>query len=98
MNALKKLQDVTPSKPYLGFPKLNIGYHQIHNFRSVKNKFGKKADGNKRSVLIELDDQVLFLPQHFSQKITEDDILELNDSIDSAPLYLYFGGSEENSK
>lgn len=89
MNALKKL---------LGFAKLNTGYHQIHCFRSVKNKFGKKADGNKRGVLIELDDQVLFLPQHFSQKITENDIVELNDSIESAPLYLYFGGAVENSK
>lgn len=98
MDALKKLQDVTPSKPYLGFAKLSIGYHQIQCFRSVKNKFGKKADGNKRSILIELDDQVLFLPQHFSQKITENDIVELNDGIDSAPLYLYFGGTEENSK
>lgn len=98
MAALKKLQEVSPSKPYLGFAKLSIGHHKIHGFRFVKNKFGKKSEGNKTSILIELNDQVLFLPQYFNKKITESDIDELNDNINSTPLYLYFGGAEENSK
>lgn len=99
MNALKKLQEVAPNKPYLGFAKLSLGFHQIFNFRSVKNKFGKKGEGSAKSIMVELDEQVLFLPQYFSQKINEEDMSELNAGIEkNESVYIYFGGRDEKSK
>lgn len=100
MNVLKKLEQVKPNKPYHGFAKLSIGYHQIQCFRSVKNKFGKKNDGSGKSILVELEDQIIFLPQYFWGKINgEDDIRELNSCIDSGEnIYLYFGGKQEQSR
>lgn len=96
MNALKKLKEMQPNKPYLGFPKLEVGYHKILTFRIVKNKFGKKADGSSKSILLELTKEVLFLPQYFLQKITEEDIRELNAGIEKGEvIYLFFGGRNE---
>lgn len=90
MSALKKLEEVTANKAYLGFAKLVIGYHKFFCFRLVKSKFGKKGE---KSLLVELDDQVLFLPQNFSQKMGEDDIRELNENIEKdKAMYIYFGG------
>lgn len=95
MNALKKLQHLNPNKPYHGFAKLAIGYHEIRCFRSVKNKFGKKGTSGK-SILVELADQILFLPQYFWQKLNENDLQELNTSIEEGEyIYLYFGGKQE---
>lgn len=93
MNALRKLKDVQPNKPYHGFARLEEGHHKIVSFRIVKNKFGKKAEGSGKSVLVELSEEVLFLPQYFGQKIGEDDVRELNTSIDKGEsIYLFFGG------
>lgn len=98
MEVLKKLANVKPNKPYNGFGKLSIGFHQIESFRVTKNKFGKKGEGNSKSILIELSDEVLFLPQYFWNKLTEDDIKTLNSSIEANDrVYLYFGGKHEES-
>lgn len=99
MNALKKLEEIVPNKVYLGFAKLSLDYHQILAFRTVKNKYGKKNDGSAKSIMIELEDQVLFLPQYFKQKITDEDIIELNTSIENKKsVYLYFGGRDDKTK
>lgn len=89
MNALRKLEDVTPNKPYLGFAKLSRGYHQILSFRIVKNKFGKKGDGSSKSIIIELRDQVY-----------AEDIRELNEDIQkkNEAIFIYFGGRDEKTK
>lgn len=93
MNALKKLEDFKPNKPYHGFAKLSIGYHEIRSFRYVKNKFGKKGDGSNRTILVELNDEVVFLPQYFCQKLNDADLNELNSTIEkNQHVYLYFGG------
>lgn len=93
MNALNKLKEIQPNKPYRGFAKLDLGYHQILSFRIVKNKFGKKGDGSGKSILVELNAEVLFLPQYFLQKLNEEDIRELNESVESnEKIYLFFGG------
>lgn len=98
MNALKKLEDIKQNKPYLGFAKLSIGFHQVFNFRIVKNKFGKKTDGSNKSVLAELQNQVLFLPQCFAQTLVEEDLRELNSCISAQEnIYVYFGGKQEQS-
>lgn len=99
MNALKKLQDVKPNKSYNGFAKLSLGFHLIEGFRFVKNKFGKKGDGTNKSILVELKDEVLFLPQYFCQKLESADLHDLNSSIeDDEKIYLYFNGKNEESK
>lgn len=93
MNALKKLENVQSNKPYRGFSKLDMGCHKVVNFRLTKNKFGKKSDGSNLSILVELEDQVLFLPSYFRQRLKDVDLQELNDSIESNEnIYLYFGG------
>lgn len=99
MNVLKKLEEITPNKPYQGFAKLSLGFFKIFEFRAVKNKFGKKGDGSMRSILIELEDQVLFLPTYFNGKLSDGDISELNESIKkNENIYLHFGGRDETSK
>lgn len=96
MNALRKLENVQGNKPYHGFAKLTIGNHLVEGFRYVKNKFAKKGEGNAKSILCELKDQIVFLPQFFSQTLKETDIDELNES--RGAIYLYFGGRQEGSK
>lgn len=92
MNVLKKLENES-NKPYRGFTKLSKGCHEIVNFRVVKNKFGKKSDGSNKSILVELEDQVLFLPQYFNQKLNNDELNQLNESIAAnEKVYLFFGG------
>lgn len=95
MNALQKLQHsfALKTKPYYGFSKLPLGYHEIICFHSVKNKFAKK-DECKKTVLIELKDQVVYLPKYFAEDITEDDVTILNS--DGEIKYLYLGGKREN--
>lgn len=95
MNAFQKLQQAAEveSKPYLGFAKLEIGHYEIFGFRLVKNKFAKKDDC-KKSLVVELEDQVVFLPKYFSEKIKETDIDELNSN--GEKKYLFFGGKREN--
>lgn len=100
MNVLKKLSSVQQAnKPYIGFGKLRKGYHQILSFRSVKNKFAKKGETSTKSVLIEIEDQVLFLPQNFGNSLNEKDIGDLNVLIQSGELlHLFFGGKQEEGK
>lgn len=93
MNALQKLQQASETKPYYGFSKLAMGYHEIFSFHLVKNKFAKKDDC-KKSILIELKDQIIFLPKYFSEDMKRNDIINLNS--DGETKYLYFGGKREN--
>lgn len=86
------MRKIIVSKPYHGFAKLEIGYHQIVCFRIVKNKFGKKGDGSNKNILVELNDEVLFLPQYFLQKINEEEVISLSSTIESNEnVHLYFG-------
>lgn len=99
MNVLKKLEELKQNKDYRGFAKLSIGFHKIEQFRIVKNKFGKKTEGTEKSILIELEDEVLFLPQYFREKLDEEDIRKLNATIESKEnVYLYFGGKLEEKR
>lgn len=98
MSVLEKLEE---NKPYLGFKKLSVGFHQIKLFRSVKNKFEKKEENGDepKSILVELDDQVIFLPQYFKDKISDSEMCELNSDIENKKeIYLHFGGKNETSK
>lgn len=92
MSAFAKLKNVIEPKPYYGFKKLFIGYHQIKCFRTVQNKF---ENGNQKALLVELENQVLFLPKYFMDALNSDDIKELNSSDEK--YYLYFGGRREDS-
>lgn len=98
MNILKKLEEVKRTKPYYGFANLATGYHPIESFRVVKNKFSKKGVGSNKSILAELKDQVIFLPQYFWDKLSENDINELNSCLPDEKIYLFFGGKLEPEK
>lgn len=95
MNALKKLEQMFGDKPYIGFTMLNPGYHSILEFQAVKTKFTPKGE---KSIRIELDNQILFLPQYFRKTLDDDDLAELNRSIkDGNKVYLMFGGRKEEN-
>lgn len=98
MQALKKLAQSVGSKPYNGFTKLSNGYHKIFAFRAVKNKFAKKGDSAK-TILVELEKEVVFLPGYFWQKINEKDLADLNVLIEKGgEVFLYFGGKQKETE
>lgn len=90
MDVLRKLnQESGSGKPYRGYPKLNLGFHEIHNFRESTGKYGK-------SIIVELNDQIVFLPSFIGEKIEEADITALNACKEK--LFLFFGGRHEFKK
>lgn len=86
-------------KPYIGFSKLKHGHHRIVHFKLVKNKMYNANNTNalKRVLLVELKDQVLFLPEYFARPFNDDEakVNELN--TDGVPKILYFGGKKAHS-
>lgn len=95
MDIVKKLQEAKP-KPYYGFAQLSLGFHEIISFRAVKNKFAKRGEKATKTIVAELQKEILFLPQYFSERLTEDDIDNLNSCDDK--VYLYFEGQNEKTK
>lgn len=90
MEALKKL--AKKEKPYNGFTNLAVGYHEIVNFRTTKNNFAKKGEPPK-TIVAELEEEILFLPSYFWNKVDEKDLDELNNLIQTGKkVYLHFGG------
>lgn len=86
-------------KPYYGFAKLAIGDHKVFGFRLVNNKFhrpGSEKPGLPKILLVELEDQVLFLPENISKVFAEDEakVAELN--CDNIKKIMYFGGRLRN--
>lgn len=97
MQALKKLSN--ENKPYKGFSKLEVAYHEIVNFRTVKNKFAKTKSDPSKTILVELEKEVVFLPSYFWQKINEKDMADLNAMIEQGiKVYLYSGGRQEEGE
>lgn len=90
---LKKLNNKaeSESKPYNGLPKLAIGNHKIVHLRESHGKFG-------RSVIVELQTEIIFLPSYISGKLNETDIDKLNDLNKKDQLFLFFGGKQKNKK
>lgn len=76
MNSFKKLSQIGESKKYYGFSKLPLGFHKIICFRLIKNKFVKNE--SEKTIVVELDSEVLFLPSYFSKIMSEDDIKNIN--------------------
>lgn len=89
MNVLKKLNNAVDEKPYNGLPKLSRGYHEIILFRTSNGKYG-------RSVIAELQREIIFLPQYLAGKLYDNDIEELNTCEEK--LYLFFGGKHKKNK
>lgn len=98
--ALELLKSIGSGKPYHGFKELAHGNHKIVLFRFVKNKNyePKEPKSLPRLLLVELDDQILFLPEYFAAGLNDNDdkIDELN--TDGIVKYLYFGGKRPNGK
>lgn len=67
---------LTEFKPYYGFSNLAPGHYEVECFRFVKNRFYKPDVENPdvpRSLMVELKDQVLFLPSRFAKRLDNDD-------------------------
>lgn len=64
-------------KPYYGFANLAVGNYEIKKFRLVRNKFYNKKDPltEKKALVVELEDQILFMPTYFAFKFIEDETL-----------------------
>jgi len=77
---------------------LENGTYEILKFSWVKNKQYKSdnPDSMRRVILVEIEDQVLFLPEYFavSFKNQEEKLSELN--TDGVKKYLIFSGMREN--
>lgn len=90
----------TDSKPYIGFTRLPHGYHEIERFRLVPNKmYNKKKENSLEEVLlVELKDQVLFLPSYFAVSFQDNHerVEELNS--DGIKKFLFFGGKRPKNK
>lgn len=98
-SAFDQLKSFCDGKPYKGFSELEHGTYEILNFRWVKNKLYKEdGDLPKRSLLIELEDQVLFLPAYITAKIgySDEKVDEMN--ADPRKKYLYFGGRRPTNR
>lgn len=80
-------------KPYYGFTNLEIGNYEIFDFKFVKNRFAVN-DPNvpPRIVLVELADQVLFLPTYITIKFDDDDTLLEAINNDGIRRFLCFKG------
>lgn len=97
MSAIEKIQEIGLDKPYHGLSNLSHGYHEIQAFRLVKSKYTKINDDEYgKSILIELADQIIFLPQYFLDAIGESGVEELNSSVET--MYLFFGGKRQHNK
>lgn len=87
-------------KPYNGFKNLDPGYYEIERFRLVKNKMFKddKKCRLKRVLMVELKEEVLFLPEYFAVPFNDDDakVDELNK--DGIKKYLYFNGKRPQNQ
>lgn len=98
--ALELLRSIGAGKPYYGFKNLAHGNHKIEIFRFVKNKNYDPKDPKSlpRVLLVELEDQILFLPEYFAAGLNDDDdkIVELN--TDKVIKYLYFDGKRKSGK
>lgn len=87
------------AKPYRGFANLPEGNHEIHHFRWVKNKH-YRSDAEKKSLervlLVELKDEILFLPEYFAKNFDNSDELidQLNN--DGVKKFLAFNGKRNN--
>lgn len=95
-DVLKSFQD---GKPYRGFASLEKGNHEIIEFRLVKNKLHREdSDIPRLSLLVELKDQVLFLPAYIAQKIgySYEKVDEIN--ADPRKKFLFFGGMRPTNR
>lgn len=84
-------------KPYLGFSNLPKGFHEIQHFRLVKNNYYNpdcEKLSLKRVLLVELKDQVLFLPEYFAIKFNDDDNLVNALNNDGIKKFLFFNGKK----
>lgn len=102
LNLLKSTQ-FTQGKPYLGFSKLTNGNHKVYEFRVAKNKQYKSDNKDKNMykecILVELADQVLFLPGSYTKRFVDEQGNVMQDKINElnkTSLYLYFGGVRAN--
>lgn len=87
------------SKPYKGFKYLPIGHHEIISFKFIRNRYFNQDDISslRRTLMVELHDQLLFLPAYMALNFNDDDTLVTGLNTDGIKRYLYFGGSRPDT-
>lgn len=99
MNAVSLLNSVVFSgKPYYGFSTLPHGNYKIEKIKVVSNKHYKANDRRsfQQSLMVEIADQVLFLPNYFTASFVGEDGLVVDEKIaevNASNLFMYFGGA-----
>lgn len=73
-----------------GICHLAMGYHEIFGFRVVKNKFDEDNPDETKSkkIIVELQNEIVFLPQYFLQHFNKQDI-EALDFCGAENMYLF---------
>lgn len=87
------------SKPYKGFGKLPYGNHEIERFRLVSNKMYKPTceKSYKTILLVELKNEVLFLPSYFAADFQYEGAKKLHEiNSDGIKKFLFYGGIRSN--
>lgn len=69
MDAFKKLQAACKGATFKKFSEIAIGSYEVHQFKFVETRFGKK-------VVVVTDEFMCFLPERFSKAITTDDQID----------------------
>lgn len=59
---------------------------------------GSISKREEKTVIVELKDQVLFLPQYFLSQLSDREMNELGVNELKEKMYLYFGGRREKTK
>ena len=84
------------SKPNTGFSQLEIGDHEILKFYFVRNRWYDGLPGSVRRILmIELQDQVLFLPANYAKKFNDSDKMLQAVNDDSTKRFIRFAGKND---
>lgn len=87
MSALNVLKSACQNKPFKSFKNLNHGDFVVTNFQRVSTDYGDR-------LRIELHDSVMYLPERFSNLLSDEHLTELNEST----VVMSFSGKDPNAQ
>lgn len=81
------LQSNSLNKPFKSFKDLAVGEYKVERFDLIKTTFGKR-------VRIKIEDSYMFLPERYTEEMSEETIDELN----GASVTMIYSGKDGNNK
>lgn len=87
MSALEVLKTACLSKSFKSFKNLDVGDYVVYDFQRIATDFGAR-------IRIELHDCTMYLPERFSNMLTDEHLTELNDST----VVMSFTGKDPNAQ